>query len=120
MSTSGQHGGIASLPPHHFHAWRSHLRPRGTAGIPSLVLKRRVSAREGIKAPIFWGHGSDDRTVNFENQEHGVGVLRKLGCSVVFAVYDGVGHSLGGASLGQIQRFIGDAAKGTSIESREL
>mmetsp|Transcript_33431 Transcript_33431/g.78355 ORF Transcript_33431/g.78355 Transcript_33431/m.78355 type:complete len:118 (-) Transcript_33431:1411-1764(-) len=77
------------------------------------------ATKEGIKAPIFWGHGSSDQVVAFDNQKHGVDVLKKLGCTVTTAVYKGVGHSLGAASLGHIQRFFGDAVKGT-VENKEL
>jgi predicted esterase len=42
--------------------------------------------------PLFWGHGSMDDKVLFEQQPHGVKILREMGVDVTDAAYP-MGHS---------------------------
>jgi predicted esterase len=67
---------------------------------------------QGIKTPMFWGHGSSDRVVHFAVQDPGVEALEKLGCKVKKAVYPGVAHSLGGNSVQDFAQFFHSRSKG--------
>ena len=67
---------------------------------------------QGIKTPMFWGHGSSDRVVHFAVQDPGVQALEELGCKVKKVVYPGVDHTLGGGSVQDFAQFIHSGSKG--------
>ena len=59
-----------------------------------LTMKDELQITDEVlqSTPLFWGHGSMDDKVLYEQQPHGVKVLRELGVDVTDAAYP-MGHS---------------------------
>ncbi len=65
-----------------------------------------ITATEDVtKTPLFWGHGTWDDKVLFEQQAHGVGRLRELGVDVTDESYP-MGHSSHPKEMGALAEFL--------------
>ncbi|EKX41311.1 hypothetical protein GUITHDRAFT_164389 [Guillardia theta CCMP2712] len=60
------------------------------------------------ETPIFWGHGADDMTVHFSNQEIGVKALQEHGLKVVAKSYDDLPHSTCQQEQRDMAKFVAD------------
>lgn len=58
------------------------------------------------KTPILWSHGMDDRTVLFEAGQAGPPFLEQAGLSCEFKAYPGLGHSISGEELRNLELWI--------------
>ncbi|XP_047311168.1 probable carboxylesterase SOBER1-like [Impatiens glandulifera] len=61
---------------------------------------------EARKTPILWSHGMSDRTVLFEAGQAGPPFLEQAGMSCEFKAYPGLGHSISGEELHNLESWI--------------
>jgi lysophospholipase-2 len=106
-----QGGAIAILS-----AYRSNERPyAGCVALSGwLTLKDDWEVSEAVKStPMYWGHGKYDDKVLFEQQEHGVELLRHKGITVTAKDYP-VGHQADEEELRDFATFLDDLLFGKS------
>jgi predicted esterase len=71
-----------------------------------LTLKNDLNIAEETKTtPLFWGHGKYDDKVLFEQQAHGVDILKNKAVNVIAKVYP-VGHSSDEQEMEDLAEFL--------------
>ena len=99
-----QGGAIALLSAYH----REEGKPFAACVALSgwLTLKDEIKVSDAAKkTPLFWGHGKYDDKVLFEQQSHGVTILREQGVSVTEKEYP-MGHSSDQQELEDFANFL--------------
>lgn len=72
-----------------------------------LTMKGDLKVTEEVakSTPLFWGHGQWDDKVLFEQQEHGVGILREHGVDVTDLQFP-MGHSSHPQEISEMAEFV--------------
>jgi lysophospholipase II len=71
-----------------------------------LTLREEFSfSNSMLRPPLFWGHGKFDDKVLFEQQDHGVQILRNLGVEVLAKSYP-IGHSSDPNEINELASFL--------------
>jgi lysophospholipase II len=71
-----------------------------------LTLREEFRSSNDIpRPPLFWGHGEYDDKVLFEQQDHGVKILRNLGVDVIAKSYP-MGHSSDPTEINELAGYL--------------
>lgn len=76
-----------------------------------LTLTQELNMKHATSTPVFWGHGKYDDKVLFEQQAHGVKILKEAGVKVQDREYP-IGHESDPQELEDMAQFLVDCLFG--------